>query len=282
MSDTLSRLARPIGLALLGIVVFFWTMAPLYNMLIMSITPVNAIFAGKLWPDNPTLANYGIVFRQDNHYLGYFWRQLGNSVFIAGASCAIVLAIATLASFAIGRLRLAFGPFVNNLSLATYLIPSAFLAIPFYQVMGAYNLLDTQWGLVFAVVTFTTPYAIWVLRNYADSVPFELDEAAMVDGASRWQIFTLVYLPLIRPAMLAVGTFALLHAWNEYLYAFLILSHETRVTLTVTLGLFRSDDSAPWPILMAVGVLYSIPPAVLYFSVRKYMVTGLTAGGVKD
>jgi multiple sugar transport system permease protein len=271
-----------LGLALLGVVVLFWTVAPLYNMLVMSITPVNAVFAGKLWPDNPTLANYGIVFRQENHYLTHFWRQLFNSAFVALASLAIVLAIATLASYAVGRLRLVFGPFVNNLALATYLIPSAFLAIPFYQILATYRLLDTQWGLVFAVVTFTTPYAIWVLRNYADGVPFELDEAAMVDGASRWQIFRLVYVPLIRPAMIAIGTFALLHAWNEYLYAFLILSHETRVTLTVTLGLFRSDDSAPWPLLMAVGVLYSIPPAVLYFSVRKYMVTSLTSGGVKD
>lgn len=278
----MSRVLRAIGLGVLGVVILFWTLAPLYNMAIMSITPINAIFAGKLWPDNPTLANYGIVFRQENHYLTHFWRQLWNSVLIAGGSLVIVLAIATLASFAVGRLRLRFGPFVNNLALATYLIPSAFLAIPFYQVLGAYNLLDSQWGLVFAVVTFTTPYAIWVLRNYADSVPFELDEAAMVDGASRWQIFYLVYVPLIRPAMIAVGTFALLHAWNEYLYAFLILSHETRVTLTVTLGLFRSDDAAPWPLLMAVGILYSIPPAALYFAVRKYMVTGLTSGGVKD
>lgn len=276
------RIFEYAGLALLGVVVFLWTMAPLYNMMIMSITPVNAIFAGKLWPENPTLRNYATVFAQDNHYLKFFWVQLGNSVFIAAASMVIVLAIATLASFAVGRLKLRYGPLVNNLALTTYLIPAAFLAIPFYQVMGAYKLLDTQWGLIFAVVTFTTPYAIWVLRNYADSVPFELDEAAMVDGASRWQIFRLVYVPLIRPAMIAVGTFALLHAWNEYLYAFLILSHETRVTLTVTLGLFRSDDSAPWPLLMAVGIIYSIPPTVLYFSVRKYMVTGLTSGGVKD
>lgn len=276
------RVLRGIGLGLLGVVVLFWTLAPLYNMAIMSITPINAIFAGKLWPDNPTLANYGIVFRQENHYLKFFWLQLWNSVLIAGGSMIIVLVIATLASFAVGRLKLRFGPFVNNLALATYLIPAAFLAIPFYQVLGAYNLLDSQWGLIFAVVTFTTPYAIWVLRNYADSIPFELDEAAMVDGANRWQIFCLVYLPLIRPAMIAVGTFALLHAWNEYLYAFLILSHETRITLTVTLGLFRSDDAAPWPLLMTVGILYSIPPAALYFMVRKYMVTGLTSGGVKD
>lgn len=271
-----------IGLALVAIAVLVWTLLPLFHMVVLSLTPINAAFAGRLWPDAPTIANYGIIFRQENHYLGQFWRQLWNSVFAAGMSCLLVLIVATMASYAIGRLKLWFGPLVTNLSLITYLIPAAFLAIPFYQVMANYNLLDSIWGLVFAVVTFTTPYAIWVLRNYADSVPYELDEAAMVDGATPWQIFRLVYLPLIRPAMLAVGTFALLHAWNEYLYAFLILSNESRLTLTVTLGLFRSDDSAPWPLLMAVGVLYSIPPAALYYAVRKYMVTGLTAGGVKD
>jgi len=270
------------GLAALAAVLLVWTLLPLFHMLVLSLTPINAIFVGKLWPDQPTVANYGIIFREENHYLGHFWRQLWNSVFVAAMSCLIVLSVATLASYAIGRLKLRFGPLVTNLSLVTYLIPAVFLAVPFYQVIAEYNLLDSLWGLVFAVVTFTTPYAIWVLRNYADSVPYELDEAAMVDGATPWQIFRLVYLPLIRPAMLAIGTFASLHAWNEYLYAFLILSNELKLTLTVTLGLFRSDDSAPWSLLMAVGVLYSIPPAALYYAVRKYMVTGLTAGGVKD
>jgi len=273
---------RHVGLALVAGAVLVWTLLPLYHMLVLSLTPINAGFAGKVWPEAATLANYGIVLRQENHYLGHFWRQLWNSVFAAGMSCVLVLVIATMASYALGRLKLRFAPLVTNLSLVTYLIPAAFLAIPFYQVMAAYDLLDSIWGLIFAVVTFTSPYAIWVLRNYADSVPYELDEAALVDGATPGQVFRLVYLPLIRPAMLAIGTFALLHAWNEYLYAFLILSNEKRLTLTVTLGLFRSDDSAPWPLLMAVGVLYSIPPAALYYAVRKYMVTGLTSGGVKD
>jgi multiple sugar transport system permease protein len=275
-------LPRQIGLALIAGAVLVWTLLPLYHMLVLSLTPINAGFAGKVWPEAATLANFGIVLRQENHYLGHFWRQLWNSVFAAGMSCVLVLVIATMASYALGRLKLRFGPLVTNLSLVTYLIPAAFLAIPFYQVMATYDLLDSIWGLIFAVVTFTSPYAIWVLRNYADSVPYELDEAALVDGATPGQVFRLVYLPLIRPAMLAIGTFALLHAWNEYLYAFLILSNEKRLTLTVTLGLFRADDSAPWPLLMAVGILYSIPPAALYYAVRKYMVTGLTSGGVKD
>ena len=180
-----------LGLVLVAIAVLVWTLLPLFHMIVLSLTPINAAFAGRLWPDAPTIANYGIIFRQENHYLGHFWRQLWNSVFAAGMSCLVVLVVATMASYAIGRLKLWFGPLVTNLSLITYLIPAAFLAIPFYQVMAAYNLLDSLWGLVFAVVTFTTPYAIWVLRNYADSVPYELDEAAMVDGATPWQSHSL-------------------------------------------------------------------------------------------
>jgi multiple sugar transport system permease protein len=151
-----------------------------------------------------------------------------------------------------------------------------------YRVMATYGLLNNIWALILSIATFATPYAIWVFRQYADSVPMELDEAAKVDGATPWQIFYLVYLPLISPALLAIGTFALLNAWNEYLYAFLMLSSERSMTLPVAMGLFLGNDDAPWPILMAVAVIYSIPPAALYYAVRKYMVTGLTAGGVKD
>jgi multiple sugar transport system permease protein len=266
----------------LAAVVLVWTLLPLYHMLVLSLTPTSATFAGKLWPDAPTLANYVTVLTQDDYYLQHFWRQLWNSVFAAAMTCLIVLAVASLASFAIGRLKVRYGDVVSNLALMTYLIPAAFLAIPMYQVMAGYGLLDSIWALILSIATFTTPYAIWVLRQYGDSVPFELDEAAKVDGASPMQIFWLVYLPLIRPAMLAIGAFALLHAWNEYLYAFLMLSAERKMTLPVVMGLFLSNDDAPWPVLMALGVVYSLPPAALYYAVRKYMVTGLTAGGVKS
>jgi multiple sugar transport system permease protein len=262
--------------------VLVWTLLPLYHMLVLSLTPRDAAFAGKLWPDAPTLENYAIVLTQADYYLQYFWRQLGNSVFAAVMTCVIVLTVASFASFAIGRLKVRYGDLVSNLALMTYLIPAAFLAIPMYQVMARYGLLNSIWAMILSIATFTIPYAIWVFRQYGDSVPFELDEAAKVDGATPLQIFWLVYIPLIRPAMLAIASFALLHAWNEYLYAFLMLSSEPKMTVPVAMGLFMRNDDAPWPVLMALAVIYSVPPAALYYAVRKYMVTGLTAGSVKS
>ena len=278
----LRRGLSELGLLAIGAVVLIWTLLPIYHMVMLSITPVGDAFAGRFWPDDPTLANYQTVLTEGHFFLQHFWRQLGNSVFVAFAVMAIVLLVASMASFAIGRLRLRFGHVISNTALLTYLIPMAFLAIPFYVIMGDYGLLNTLWALIFAMSTFAIPYAIWVLRQYADSVPFELDEAAKVDGATPIQIFYMIYLPLLRPALIAIGTYALLLSWNEYLYAFLLLNSEQQHTIPVAMGYFLVTDDAPWSLLMATAVIYALPPAALYYAVRRYMVTGLTAGGVKS
>jgi multiple sugar transport system permease protein len=269
------------GLIVLGLVILVWTLLPIYHMLMLSLTPVSEAFGGRFWPDHPTLENFRIVVAEDHFFLQHFWLQLLNSVVVALATMALVLGVASLASFAIGRLRIRLGPWISNAALLTYLIPMAFLAIPFYRVMGDYGLLNSRWALIFAMTTFATPYAIWVMRQYAESVPFELDEAARVDGASPWQIFWMIYLPLLRPALIAIGTYALLLAWNEYLYAFLLLSTEKQHTLPVAMGYFLVTDDSPWPILMATAIIYALPPAALYYAVRKYMVSGLVSGATK-
>jgi multiple sugar transport system permease protein len=266
---------------LVGAVILIWTLLPIYHMVMLSLTPLSDSFAGRFWPANPTLENFRIVFAEDHFFLQDFWRQLWNSIFVAVATMIMVLVVASLASFAIGRLKLRYGHVISNTALLTYLIPAAFVAIPFYVVMSDYGLLNSLWALIFAMSTFAIPYAIWVLRQYGDSVPFELDEAAKVDGASPLQIFYLVYLPLLRPALIAIGTYALLLAWNEYLYAFLLLSTEKQHTIPVAMGYFLVTDDAPWTLLMATAIIYSLPPAALYYAVRKYMVSGLTAGATK-
>jgi multiple sugar transport system permease protein len=272
---------REVRLILLGAAVFLWTMIPLYHMVILSITPVRDAVQGRPWPENPTLENYRIVFTEGYYYIEHFWTQLWNSVMVAVLVMVLTLVIATLASYAIGRLRFRWGHLVGNAALFTYLIPAAFLAVPLYKIMTAYGLVNSRFALVLAMVGFATPYAIWSLRQYADNLPYELDEAAKVDGAAPWQIFWWVYLPLITPAIVAVGSFALLLAWNEYLYALLMISSDRLYTLPVAIGAFLSNDDAPWAILMATAVIYSIPPAALYYAVRSYMVTGLTSGAVK-
>ncbi|MFL6803099.1 MAG: carbohydrate ABC transporter permease, partial [Xanthobacteraceae bacterium] len=117
--------------------------------------------------------------------------------------------------------------------------------------------------------------------QYSESIPIELDEAARVDGATVMQVFWHVYLPLIAPALVAIGTYALLLSWNEYLYAFLMLSTPQRVTLPVALAYFLSSDDSPWALLMATSVSYALPPTALYYAVRKHMTAGLAAGAVK-
>jgi len=269
-------------LLLIGIPVLLWTILPVYHMALFAISPKDSAFAGNLWPDHPTLNNFVVVLQQKHHYLTYFWKQMGNSLLIAVATGAITLLIATFAAFAISRLKVRGGRLVMNLALFTYFIPAAFLAVPMYRAMGLYGLLNSRWALILAMVTLASPYAIWVLKQASDKLPDELDEAAYIDGASALQLFRLVYLPLMMPSLVAVGTYALLLAWNEYLYAFLLLSKDTEVTLAVGLGNFLAADDSPWELLMATGLIYALPPAAIYYTFKRYMVGGLTEGAVKS
>jgi multiple sugar transport system permease protein len=269
-------------LLLIGIPVALWTLIPVYHLALFAISPRDTATSGRLWPENPTLQNFDTVFNQKHFYLNHFWVQLGNSLAIALAVGAITLFVATCAAFAISRLRVRGGRTVMNLALFTYFIPAAFLAVPMYKTMANYGLLNTRLSLVLAMVTIASPYCIWVLKQASDKLPWELDEAARIDGASPMQLFRLVYLPLMVPSLVAVGTYSLLLAWNEYLYAFLLLSKETDLTLAVALGNFLAADDSPWEVLMATGLVYALPPAAIYYAFKRYMVSGLTAGAVKS
>lgn len=269
-------------LLLIGIPVFIWTMIPIYHLFLFSISPKEDAFSGKLWPAHPTLNNFAIVFGEKHYFLSHFWLQLWNSTVIAVAVGALTLFIATAAAFSISRLRVKGGRLIMNLALFTYFIPAAFLAVPMYRTMGIYGLLNNHWALILAMVTIASPYAIWVLKQASDKLPVELDEAATMDGATTLQLFRLVYVPLMMPSLVAVGTYALLLAWNEYLYAFLLLSKDTDITLPVALGNFLAADDSPWELLMTTGLIYALPPAAIYYAFKRYMVAGLTAGAVKS
>ncbi len=278
----MQAVTREAKLLLVGIPVLLWTLLPIYHLLLLAISPKDEGTSGKLWPDHPTLQNFDMAFRQNHYYLNHFWDQIWNSVLIASAVGILTLFISTCAAFSISRLRLKGGRTVMNMALFTYFIPAAFLAVPMYKTMGFYGLLNSQWSLILAMVTIASPYCIWVLKQASDKLPYELDEAARIDGASPLQLFYLVYVPLMVPSLVAVGTYALLLAWNEYLYAFLLLSRDENLTLSVALGNFLQADDSPWELLMATGLIYALPPAAIYYAFKKYMVSGLTAGAVKS
>jgi multiple sugar transport system permease protein len=269
-------------LLLVGIPVAIWTLLPIYHIFLFAFAGKDSAFNGKLWPDPLTTQNFKLTFGQKHFYLEHFWIQIWNSFWIAVSVGLITLAIATCAAFAISRLKVRGGRIVMNFALFTYFIPAAFLAVPMYKAMGTYGLLNNRLSLVAAMVALATPYAIWVLKQASDKLPKELDEAAIVDGATPLQLFRLVYLPLMAPSMVAIGIYALLLSWNEYLYGFLLLSKETDITLAVALGHFLSADDSPWELLMATGLVYAIPPAVIYYVFKRYMVSGLTSGAVKS
>jgi len=282
MTRTFGKIATEAKLLLIGIPVFLWTILPIYHLTLFAISPKQDAFSGQLWPTNPTLRNFEIVLGQQHYFLTNFWVQLGNSLLIAVATGLLTLTVGTFAAFAISRLKVAGGRTVMNLALFTYFIPAAFLAVPMYRTMGLYGLLNNRIALILAMVTVASPYAIWVLKQASDKLPYELDEAAIMDGAAPMQLFRLVYLPLMMPAIVAVGIYALLLAWNEYLFAFLLLSRDTQITLPVALGNFLAADDSPWELLMTTGLLYALPPAVIYYVFKRYMVSGLTAGAVKS
>jgi multiple sugar transport system permease protein len=270
--------AAAVALALALIV---WTLAPIYNMVMVALETHGDVFTTKIWPEHPTLKGFWVVLTEGYWYLQYFWHQFGNSLYIGAATTFLTLLIGSLASFSIGRMRLKNGWIVSNAALLTYVIPASFLAIPFYSIMIKYGLANNLWAVIFAEVTFATPYAIFIFQQYAVSIPIELDEAARIDGASPIQVYLRIYLPLMAPALVAVGTYALLLAWNEYLYQFMLLSSVRSMTVPVALAQFLNSDEAPWNYMMATAIIYAIPPVAIYYAFRRRMAAGLTMGGVK-
>lgn len=269
-----------IGLGLVAVIILVWTLFPVYYMLLLSFTPTNDLFKPGLYVEHPTFANYRYTMGQDNPFVRYFWLQISNSLVVAIWAMVLVAAVAALGSFAMARINFRFRRYVSGLTLFTYVIPSSFLSIPFFRMMADYDLIDTKLSLVLAMVTFASPYALWVLSDYARSLPPEIEEAGALDGAGMAATFLYLYLPLIRPPLIAIGTYAFLYAWNEYLYALLLLTGESRITLPVAMGNFLTTDNAPWNLLMAVSTVYAIPPVVLYYCFKRYLVSGLVSGAV--
>ena len=264
-----------------GFLLLIWSLLPIYNMVSVAFSAHDDIFSGRLWPEHPTFHSFVIVFTQGFWYLEHFWHQFGNSLFVALMTTFLTLLIGSLASFTIGRMHLRQGWLLSNAALMTYVIPASFLAIPFYRIMQIYGLGNHLWSVIAAMVTFATPYAIFIFSQYGKSIPMELDESARIDGANPLQIYSRIYIPLMTPALVAVGTYALLLAWNEYLYNFLLLSSTSSMTVAVALAQFLNSDESPWNYMMATAMIYALPPIILYYGFRRYMTAGLTMGGVK-
>ena len=279
----LRRFLAEVASVILGVALVIWSLAPVYNMLLIALDrdEGDIEFEGLIWPSDPSLHSFQTVLTQGYWLVEDFWHQFGNSFFIGLMTMALTVLTGSLASFALSRMRLSNGALLLNAPLLTYAIPSSFLVIPFARLMASYGLSNTLWAIIAANVTFATPYAILILQQYATLIPIELDEAARMDGASPVQVYRRIYLPLMTPALAAVGTYALLLAWNEYLYQYVLLSSTRNMTVAVAIAQFFNSDEAPWNYMMATAIIYSLPPIVIFYALRRYMAAGLTRGALK-
>jgi multiple sugar transport system permease protein len=236
-------------------------------------------FDGNLWPPEPSLEGFRSVITQEARYLEDFWHQFGTSLYIGLLTMVLTVLIGSLASFAVSRMRLSKGSLLTNAALLTYAIPASFLIVPYFRIMHSYGLSDNPWAVIAAQVTFATPFAILILQLCARLIPFELDDAARVDGASAVQVYLRIYLPLMTPALAVVAIYALLLAWNDYLYPSVLLAVRS-MTIAVTQGQLFSDTDAPWNAMMAAAIIYVLPPIALLFSLRRYITASLTTADV--
>ena len=278
----LRRVLVEAGSVVLGAAIVIWSLLPVYNMFLVALDPSgHNEFSGDLWPRHPTVAAFVNLWTEADDDVRHVWHQFANSFYIGLLVMVLTVLIGSLASFAIGRMRLGKDRALTGTALLTYAIPSSTLIIPFIRIMTEYGLSDNLWAVIAAEVTFATPYAILVLQYYSKLIPAELDDAARIDGASVVQVYLRIYLPLMAPALAAVGTYALLFAWNDYFYQYMLLMSEKHTTVAVALEQFFDDDDAPLNYMMAIAILYSLPPIVTFYALRRFMATGLTAGGMK-
>jgi multiple sugar transport system permease protein len=270
------------GSVMLGVVLLIWSLLPVYNMLLIALDPEEGEieFAGNLWPPEISLDGFRDTVTQEARYLEEFWNQFGNSLYIGLLTMVLTVLIGSLASFAVSRMRLSKGSLLTNAALLSYAIPASFLIVPYYRIMHSYGLFGGPWAVIAAQVTFATPFSLLILQLYAKLIPLELDDAARVDGASPVQLYLRIYLPLVTPALAVVAIYALLLAWNEYLYQAVLLLPRN-ATVSVTQGQLFTDTDAPWNAMMAAAVIYVLPPLAVLFALRRYVAASLAMSGLE-
>jgi multiple sugar transport system permease protein len=267
------------GLRILGLIfLLIFILFPLYWILITS-------FKGELqigqrtnvfWPDPWTTEQFTRLFEREAFFL---WFR--NSTVVAISTTFLAVILSALGGYALARLRFFGAQTMTTVLLITYLIPAALMFIPLYRILTELRIINTLWALILTYPTSMVPFATWLLMGYYRSIPEDLEEAAMVDGATRLQAFIRVTLPLTLPALAAVTLFSFTAAWKEFLFAFVFINRSQLMTLPVGLAQTIFGDIYPWGMLMAASLLISIPVVIFYMWGQRFMIAGLTAGSVK-
>lgn len=277
MSRQRARLLRRV--VLIGGLLFFgsWTVLPLYWIVVTAIKPDLLIYREpSLVPSQVTGDHFAFVLTKTP-----FLTYIKNSLLVTLVTTSLAMLIGTLAAYAVVRLSFRGRQWLARAVVVTYLVPGSLLFIPMFQVVYSIGLIDNIVGLMVTYLTFTVPFATWMMIGYFRNVPSELEDAALVDGCSRIQALVWIMVPIALPALAVVALFAFTLSWNEFLYALVFIGSDSQKTLTVGLiGLVRGD-TFPWGPMMAAALLGAVPPTLVYIISQRWVVAGLAAGSVK-
>ncbi|MQW89344.1 carbohydrate ABC transporter permease [Sinorhizobium saheli] len=251
---------------------------PFYYAILTSLKSGTALFRVDYWPTQFSLANYTSVVSQ-----GSFLRNLGNSLLVAGAVVAISLLLAVTAAYALGRVRFRGRSLLLLTILSVSMFPQIAVLAGLFELIRGIGIFNTPLALIFSYMIFTLPFTVWVLTTFMRDLPVEIEEAAIVDGASPWVVITRVFMPLMWPALVTTGLLAFIAAWNEFLFALTFTSSDVQRTVPVAIALLSgaSNFEIPWGNIMAASVIVTVPLVVLVLIFQRRIISGLTAGGVK-
>lgn len=272
-SKTIRRTVTFFGVA----VALFWSLAPIYWIIVTSLKTSREIYAlpPTFIPKVFTLANYRAAMNSE------FPQYVLNSIQVAVGVTLISAIVGTLAAYPIARMEFRGRALAARAIVTAYLLPPSLLFIPLFIVLQRLGLINSKVGLVLAYLTFTVPFCTWLLIGYFRTIPMELDEAAQIDGANRFQTLLRVVLPIATPGLAVVALFAFTHAWNEFLYALVFVYSADTKTFTAGLSGLIMGDTFIWGQLMASSVIAILPIFIIYVVAQRYIVEGLSAGSVK-
>lgn len=251
---------------------------PLYWLLKVSVTPTRLLYSEgiKLWPSQTTWDNYGFVLTRSD-----FPQFFLNSVIVAGSTALVVTVVAAIAGYAFSRFAFRGKMIIIALMLITQMFPLVMLIAPIFKMLSPLGLTNSLTGLIIVYSAFNVPFATFLMQSFFDGVPKELEEAAMIDGDTRWGAFRKMALPLTLPGIGATLGFIFTAAWSELLFALMLISKAAKQTFPVGLLSFVGKFSVDFGQMMAAGVLALIPACLFFIFIQRYLVQGLTAGAVK-
>ena len=275
------RIVRRIGVNLLGLAVFAVMVFPVYWMVATSFKHGNDVlsFTPQFIPTRPTLDNF-----RDAIGRPLFWSSVRNSLIVVGAGVVVAVVLAFLAALALAKFRFYGRRAFVVIVFAVQMVPLAALIIPLYITLSSVGQVDRLSGVVISYVALVLPFCVWTLRGFIAGVPKELEEAAMVDGSTRFGAFVRILLPLVGPGLVATSIFAFIQAWNEYIIAYVLLSSASKQTVTIWLANFTTGTTrgVDWGTLMAGASLTALPVVLFFVLVHRRIAFGLTAGAVKQ